>query len=124
MNRIFSLIIADRNSRVRNFLKRELMAEGYEVYLSENGGETLQLISQAGAAPDLLVLDPNLCDIEESDLLKKLQQPIPCLPVVYHTFISDYHAAAQILSGSAFVEKGGSSVEELKKVIYDILTQI
>jgi CheY-like chemotaxis protein len=32
----FKILVADRNQRVREFLKRELMAEGYRVRLAKH----------------------------------------------------------------------------------------
>ena len=116
------ILIADRNSNVREFLRREMMAEGYSVELAENGREVLKWAYHREPA-DLLILDPDLPDAEESLLLKKLRQRIPYLPVVLHTFFSDYLSASKIINPTEFVEKGGSSIEKLKKVVTEILNK-
>ena len=116
------ILIADRNSNVREFLRRELLAEGYSVELAENGREVLKWAYHREPA-DLLILDPDLPDAEESLLLKKLKQRIPYLPVVFHTFFSDYLSASKIINPTEFVEKGGSSIEKLKKVVTEILNK-
>ena len=51
----------------------------------------------------------------------KLNQKIPYIPVVLHTFFSEYIATSKILAPTEFVEKGGNSIEQLKKVIGTIL---
>jgi len=116
------ILIADRNSNVREFLRREMLAEGYSVELAENGREVLKWAYHREPA-DLLILDPDLPDAEESLLLKKLRQRISYLPVVFHTFFSDYLTASKIINPTEFVEKGGSSIEKLKKVVKDILNK-
>ncbi len=116
------ILIADRNSNVREFLRREMLAEGYSVELAENGREVLKWAYHREPA-DLLILDPDLPDAEESLLLKKLKQRIPYLPVVFHTFFSDYLSASKIINPTEFVEKGGSSIEKLKKVVKEILNK-
>jgi len=116
------ILIADRNSNVREFLRREMLAEGYSVELAENGREVLKWTYHREPA-DLLILDPDLPDAEESLLLKKLKQRIPYLPVVLHTFFSDYISASKIINPTEFVEKGGSSIENLKKVVKEILNK-
>ncbi len=116
------ILIADRNSNVREFLRREMMAEGYSVELAENGREVLKWAYHREPA-DLLILDPDLPDAEESLLLKKLRQRIPYLPVIFHTFFSDYLSASKIINPTEFVEKGGSSIEKLKKVVKEILNR-
>ena len=118
----YKILIADRNSHVREFLRREMLAEGYSVELAENGREVLKWAYHREPA-DLLILDPDLPDAEESLLLKKLKQRIPYLPVVFHTFFSDYLSASKIINPTEFVEKGGSSIEKLKKVVNEILNK-
>jgi len=116
------ILIADRNSNVREFLRREMLAEGYSVQLADNGREVLKWAYHREPA-DLLILDPDLPDAEESLLLKKLKQRIPYLPVVFHTFFPDYISASKIVHPTEFVEKGGNSIEKLKKVVTDILNK-
>ncbi len=122
MKKAYKILIADRNSHVREFMRREMLAEGYSVQLAENGREVLKWAYNRESA-DLLILDPDLPDAEESLLLKKLKQRIPYLPVVLHTFLSDYLSAAKIINPTEFVEKGGSSIEKLKKVVNEILNK-
>ena len=122
MKKKIKILIADRNSNVREFLRREMMAEGYSVELAENGREVLKWAYHREPA-DLLILDPDLPDAEESLLLKKLRQRIPYLPVILHTFFSDYLSASKIINPTEFVEKGGSSIEKLKKVVTEILNK-
>ncbi|MFO7666515.1 MAG: response regulator [Desulfobacterales bacterium] len=120
MKKEYKILIADRNSHVREFLRREMLAEGYSVQLADNGREVLKWAYHRESA-DLLILDPDLPDAEESLMLKKLRQRIPYLPVVFHTFFSDYISASKIIHPTEFVEKGGNSIEKLKKVVTGIL---
>jgi len=116
----FKILIADRNSNVREFLKREMTDEGYAVVMAENGRDVLKWVYNLNPV-DLLILDPDLPDADESLLLMKLNQKTPYIPVVLHTFFSDYIATSKILALSEFVEKGGNSIEQLKKIIETIL---
>jgi DNA-binding NtrC family response regulator len=116
----FKILVADRNQRVREFLKRELMAEGYRVRLAKNVQEVLKKVYHPETL-DLLILDPDLPGTDKLALLKKLQNRIPALPVVVHTYLTDYNDYTNELSKLAFVEKSGSSVESLKKMVHEIL---
>ena len=120
MEKEFKILVADRNQNVREFIKRELMAEGYRVGLAKNVQEVLKKIYQPETL-DLLILDPDLPGTDKLSLLKELQDRIPALPVVVHTYLTDYTDHTNILSELAFVEKSGSSVEGLKKKVYEIL---
>lgn len=70
---------------------------------------------------DLVLLDPDLPDMEESELLKKIAGRVPPLPVVVHAFDSEDTDYFLYLKQAAFVEKGGQSIEKLKQVILEIL---
>ena len=120
MKKEFKILIADRNQHVREFLKRELMSEGYGVGLAKNVEEVLKKVYHSETL-DLLILDPDLPGVEILSLFKKLQDRIPVLPVVLHTYLKDYSNHTDLLNEVAFVEKSGSSIESLKKMICEIL---
>lgn len=96
------------------------MAEGYKVRLAKNVQEVLKNVFHPEPI-DLLILDPDLPGTDKLSLLKELQDRIPTLPVVVHTYLSDYIDHTNILSKLAFVEKSGSSVEGIKKMVFEIL---
>jgi len=116
----FKILVADRNQHVREFLKRELKAEGYRVWLAKNVQEVLRKVYHSETL-DLLILDPDLPGTDKLSLLKKLQNRIPALPVVVHTYLADYTDYTNELNKLAFVEKSGSSVENLKNMVHEIL---
>ena len=120
MEKKIKILVADRNQHVREFLKRELMAEGYRVRLAKNVQEVLKRVYHTETL-DLLILDPDLPGTDKLALLKKLGNRIPALPVVIHTYLTDYNDYTNELSKLAFVEKSGSSVESLKKMVHEIL---
>ena len=85
----FTILIADRNRHVREFLRREMIKEGYHVREAKNGQEVLREV-YTHEHLDLLILDPDLPDVNISIILEKLENRIPALPVVIHAFPSDY----------------------------------
>ncbi|UCH22267.1 MAG: response regulator [Deltaproteobacteria bacterium] len=116
----FTILVADRNSHVRELIRREMTIEGYRVRLAGNGHQVIQQAYQHEPI-DLLIMDPDLPDTDASFLLKKIQNRIPYLPMVIHAFASDYGNHLPFLEVAAFVEKGANSVEILKTVAYEIL---
>ena len=114
------VLVTERNSHVREFLKRELMEEGFSVQLAENGNEMLKKIYRKEPL-DLLILDPDLPDTDVPGILNKINDRIPRLPVVFHTFQADYQQYSDIIRDAVFVEKQGSSVENLKQIIFELL---
>ncbi|MBL0732704.1 MAG: response regulator [Desulfosarcina sp.] len=121
MKEKYKILIADRNPHVREFLKREVEAEGYQVRLAKTGKEVLKWAYHQEQV-DLLILDLNLPDENELRVLEKLQDRIPALPVVVHGFSSDHAENPDIFNKTTvfFVEKKGNSVEHLKQLVYNI----
>ncbi|MFH1581628.1 MAG: response regulator, partial [Pseudomonadota bacterium] len=109
MTKKITIMIADRNPHVREFLKREMLAEGYRILLAEKGRDIVKWVYHHDAV-DLLILDPDLIDVDESDVLKKLQNRIPALPVIIHSFFSDSEHHRILLNAAAFIEKKGNSI--------------
>ena len=119
----FTILIADRNPHVRDFLKREMAAEGYRIRLAENGRDVLKW-SYDPKPLDLLILDPDLPDVDADTLFSRLADRIPALPMVIHTFISDCAVSRDICRTAIFVEKGGNSVESLKQAVACLIAEI
>lgn len=120
MKDTFTILIADRNPHVRDFLKRELVAEGYEVRLARNVRETLGSIYNPEPL-DLLILDLDLPDANELNILEKLQDRMPSLPVIVHTYMTDYKGHPLSLNSATFVEKEGTNIDGLKRAVREIL---
>jgi DNA-binding NtrC family response regulator len=115
----YTILIADRNSNVREFLHREMADEGFNVLQAEKGKEVIKMVYQCSPL-DIVILDPDFPDMEEIGLLKKIGARIPPLPVVIHAFDPEKTDYFLYLKQAAFVEKGGHSVEKLKQVILEI----
>jgi DNA-binding NtrC family response regulator len=113
-------MITDRNPHVRRYISRELTAAGYRVREAESGAEVIRRIYR-NEAIDLVVLDPDLPDVDPALLLRRLRNRIPFLPVVIHAFATDVDDHPDDLKIAAFVEKRGSSIDRLKEVVADVL---
>ena len=116
MGNTYSILVADRNRHVRDYLKRELTAEGYRVRLAKSGGEVLRWVLHEDPI-DLVILDPNLSDERDLEVFEKLQDRIPQIPVIIHGFAADRHQHPSAVSGVSFVEKRGGSIEALKRSV-------
>jgi DNA-binding NtrC family response regulator len=120
MPEIFTIVIADRNPRVRGFLQRELGKEGYRIRLAESAQDLLKWAFNPEPI-DLIILDPDLPDAVDSHLLSTLQNRIPTVPVIIHAHSSLSLPEPEASPSFIIVEKGGSSVEQLKAVAEDLL---
>lgn len=115
------ILVADRNAHVREFLRRELVAEGYDIRLAKCGREVLNWAYRLHPL-DIVILDLDLPDIDDELFFNKLQERIPVLPIIIHSFQPDGVISAVNYENMVFVEKRGNSIEKVKKVVNDILS--
>jgi DNA-binding NarL/FixJ family response regulator len=117
MRPAFTILIADRNPNVRDFLGRELAREGYTVREAASADALLRLAS-ARQPVHLVILDPDLPGAAPQALLQQLSSRLPRVPLVLH--VHDPRAAYGIAPRSddptLVVEKSGGSIVRLKQV--------
>ncbi len=92
---------------------------GYRVHLAVSGTQVLNYAAHHSI--DILIADPDLSDSDSLSLLKELRDHLPHLPVIIHTFISDYADYPDIFNKAVWVEKGESSVDRLKESVAKLL---
>ncbi len=120
MKRIFTILVADKNKNVRDFLHRELVAEGYEVIVAKDGSQILAEIDRVDGL-DLLVFDLEMPDTDSSKIFEKTQNRRPPLPVIVHTFLTEESERDSSLDkGEIYIEKSGN-IDHLKAAIADTL---
>ena len=115
----FTLLIVDRNRNIREFLQRELIADGYRVLLACDGRQVLKIIEIE--APDLVILDPDIPYADELKLFEQLQNCNLPIPLVIHTLLPDYPSHSFIQKAAGFVEKDGNTINNLKDTITQVL---
>jgi two-component system response regulator MprA len=84
------LLVVDDDRPLRDVLRRALGLAGYEVLLAEGGAEALSQVSSD--APDALVLDVGLPDIDGLDVCRLLRREgnrVPILMLTARDAISD-----------------------------------
>jgi DNA-binding NtrC family response regulator len=117
---VFTILIADRNPRVRGFLEREMSKAGYRIQLVESAFDLLQRVYDRDPV-DLIILDPDLPDAVDSDTMSVLCERLPPIPVILHVHSSQGAAELDPMKSFILVEKGGNSIERLKEVAEDLL---
>jgi DNA-binding response OmpR family regulator len=117
----FSILITDRNRHVREFLRRELTAEGYTVRVARDGREVLMVIDQE-MSPDLLILDLEIPYAGGLALLERLQNRQNPVPVVVHTFLAEDGNHMNAQHTAVFVEKSGNT-DKLKTAVAEVLSK-
>jgi DNA-binding NtrC family response regulator len=121
VEKTFTVMVADRNGNIRDFLRRELTAEGYVVWMAADGHEVEKLLAPALSAPDLLILDPDLPH-QNGEFLARLQEYNPPLPVIIHSLTIERHPFPAAMRVVALVEKNGET-DVLKQAVASALNR-
>ena len=120
MRERFTILIADRNHNIREFLKRELEVEGYLIKLANNGPEVLKMM--VAEPPDLLILDLDMTYLDGVEILNQFKNMKQSAPVVIHTLLTAYEEHPIIQkTAAAFLEKNGNNINSLKEKIAEVL---
>ena len=122
MKKEFTILVADRNPHVRKFLARELSMEGFKVLLAKNANKIVNGTYHTEPI-DLIIIDPDLFDGDQGSLINQLQNRVPMLPVVIHSFQSGHEPYSAGYGHTIFIDKREDSIEYLKKISYDIFKQ-
>ncbi len=114
------LLIVDDEDHIRKLYKDYLSREGYEVVTAASADEALKIAAEIGL--DLVVLDIELEETTGLEVLKKIKEQYPALPVIlnsaYSTYKSDFHtwvADAYVVKSSDIVPLK-EKIKELVKV--------
>lgn len=122
MDQFFTILIADKNRNVREFLRREFSVAGFQIELAKDGIELIEIINNE-PPPDLLICDLEMPFSNGVETLEQLQQLRPMLPVIIYTFLTEHAGHKAIMRVAAFLEKTGDDVENLKKAVRKALKQ-
>ncbi len=119
MNENFTLLIADRNRNIREFLQRELITDGYRVLLACDGRQVVKIIEKE--APDLLIVDLDIPYADELRVFERLQDVNQFIPLLVHNLPSGDTTNSFIQRAAGFVEKDGNNITNLKDTITQVL---
>lgn len=114
------ILISDRNKNVREYLKREMKIDGYEVELAKSAGEIMDRIRHDDTI-SLLILDPDLPDLDYESLMQTLIEMTAKLPVILHSYSNSREGDSKACKPVHFVEKKGHGIENLKQVVTTLL---
>lgn len=119
MKENFTLLIADRNRNIREFLQRELVTDGYRVLLACDGRQVVKIIEKE--APDLLIVDFDIPYADELRVFERLQDVHQLTPLLVHTLPPVDTTNSFIQRAAGFVEKDGNNITNLKDTITNVL---
>lgn len=120
MAKAFTILIADRNPHILQFLRRELTVEGYTVLLAKTGKEIVENL-RGGRPLHAIILDPDLRDMGGVIIIKMISENLPKVPVIIHTFSTQLFLMPPASGSTLFVEKNGNSIQRIKEILPALL---
>ena len=117
-----TLLIAEDDEGIRNFVSQALEALGYTVYSAASGAEALKLVEEKGLMPDLLFTDVIMPGMDGTELARALSKRIPHLKTIFSSGYTANHIAHNGLLDTKihFLHKP-YSYRELTKKIREVL---
>jgi two-component system KDP operon response regulator KdpE len=98
------VLVVDDEAPIQRFLRPALLASGYEALLAETGAQALRLI--ATSAPDVIVLDLGLPDMDGKDVLIEARKFSKCPIIILSARDQETEKIAALdLGADEYVEK-------------------
>jgi DNA-binding response OmpR family regulator len=116
------VLITDSNRHVRDLLRRELTDEGYRICEAKTD-EELRSKLLGPDRPDLLILDPEIPATGAAKVMDLLLEQTEPLPVVIHSFATEFAVHPLVMKRGVFVEKKGDHIMEFKAVVAELLAK-
>jgi two-component system response regulator MprA len=93
------ILVVDDEPEVRQLMEHFLTERGYEVRIAENG--RLGLLALDAFAPDVVLLDMHMPEMDGLETLRQLAVRAPSLPVIMVTVNDDMETTSRLLQMGA-----------------------
>ncbi len=113
------ILVVDDDKNIQRLYRDELEDEGYEVYTAGTGEDALSIFEREDI--DLVTLDIRMPDIDGIQLLRKMKEKKPRLPIIMSTAY-DYRDDFAVWASEAYIVKS-SDLDELKKTIKKLIAR-
>lgn len=113
-----TLLIAEDDPALRSRYSKELKREGYQFLTGSDGPATLKKVKESN--PDLVLLDIRMPGMDGIEVMGRILEDRPKLPVIINTAYSSCRDSFLSWSADAYVLKS-SDLSELKETSRSVL---
>ncbi|TNF47141.1 response regulator [bacterium] len=113
-----TILVVDDEESIRLLYKEELQEDGYRVILASDGEEALRTIRKD--RPDLITLDIRMPGMDGIEVLGRIKEMEPGIPVIMSTAYGDYRRDFNVWASDAYIVKT-ANLDELKETIKRLL---
>lgn len=113
------ILLVDDEESIHLLYREELEEDGYEVHSALSGEEALEKLSII--SPDLVILDINMPGINGIDVLRRMKERNPQLPVILCSAYQEFKQDLASWASDAYIVKS-ANLEELKAAVHKHLS--
>ncbi len=108
------ILLVDDEEGIHLLYREELEDEGYEVHSALRGEEALEKLNIV--SPDLVILDINMPGMDGVEVLRRMKEMNPNLPIILSTAYHEYKQDLAVWASDEYVVKS-SDLTELKAAV-------
>jgi len=108
------ILLVDDEESIHLLYREELEEDGYEVHSALSGEEALEKLGII--SPDLVILDINMPGINGIDVLRRMKEMHPQLPVILCSAYQEFKQDLASWASDAYIVKS-ANLEELKAAV-------
>jgi len=108
------ILLVDDEGGIQLLYREEFEEEGYEVVSAYNGEEALEKFNQE--LPDLVILDINMPGMSGIEVLRRMKEIHPELPVILSSAYQEYKQDFSTWASEDYIVKS-ANMDELKDAV-------
>lgn len=108
------ILVVDDEESIHLLYSEEFEEEGYEVYGAMSGEEGLGKLSKI--SPDLVILDINMPEMNGIEVLRKIKEMNPDLPVILSSAYQEFKQDLASWASDDYIVKS-ANLDELKAAV-------
>jgi len=108
------ILLVDDEQGIQLLYREEFEEDGYEVVSAYNGEEALEKFSQE--PPDLVILDINMPGMNGIEVLRRMKEMNPNLPVILSSAYQEYKQDFGTWASEEYIVKS-ANMDDLKKAV-------
>jgi two-component system response regulator (stage 0 sporulation protein F) len=108
------ILLVDDEEGIQLLYREEFEEEGFEVTTAFNGEEALEQFSQE--LPDLVILDINMPGMNGIEVLRRMKEINPNLPVILSSAYPEYKQDLSTWASEDYIVKS-ANMDELKNAV-------
>lgn len=114
------ILVVEDEKNLRTLYQQNLIEEGYQVMVAENGQKALEMVNYENI--DLAILDIKMDAMNGIEVLKKIMEVNKNIKVILNSAYSTYKSDFSTWSADAYIIKS-SNLDELKSKVNELLKQ-